>query len=385
MTNSDNSRGLAAGQSTGDLTDERIDSLMKEAFPSTKPTAAYRCFARLVGRAAISARPASQSQAAQPSELSQRLRSCIDQNVVPFPQDVLAAADEIDRLAGQSQATRAVPSAWMHEDGRVITAATMSGARKDGGAMLSSLRGYTIPLYANPTAQEVTQQAAKDAEIQQLNNIIGALTREAVAHQAYGLTQQAAKAETAEQAMVDLMPKRAAFLAWAKERALDVTEDKDAWGERKFFHSHVQALWDGWFHAPATYAMPEQSNIAGSAREGGNTSAESSDPAPTTSTVSAPTDAARDVLAERRRQVETEGWTLDRDDKYEFGELAQAGAAYAVHGSLQAPKMWPWDASWWKPRGYRRNLVKAGALILAEIERFDRAALKRTTSGKGEA
>jgi hypothetical protein len=29
---------------------------------------------------------------------------------------------------------------------------------------------------------------------------------------------------------------------------------------------------------------------------------------------------------------------------------------------------------WWKPTNRRRDLVKAGALILAEIERLDRAA-----------
>lgn len=32
----------------------------------------------------------------------------------------------------------------------------------------------------------------------------------------------------------------------------------------------------------------------------------------------------------------------------------------------------PWDEKWWKPKNPRRDLVKAGALILAEIERIDR-------------
>ena len=39
------------------------------------------------------------------------------------------------------------PDAWMHPDGRVVTADTMRGALRDGGAMLTSLRPYTIPLY----------------------------------------------------------------------------------------------------------------------------------------------------------------------------------------------------------------------------------------------
>ena len=39
------------------------------------------------------------------------------------------------------------PLAWMHEDGRIVRAETMEHARRHGGAMLSSLADYTIPLY----------------------------------------------------------------------------------------------------------------------------------------------------------------------------------------------------------------------------------------------
>jgi len=37
-------------------------------------------------------------------------------------------------------------------------------------------------------------------------------------------------------------------------------------------------------------------------------------------------------------------------------------------------RTWPWAEKWWKPKNERRDLVKAAALILAEIERLDRAA-----------
>jgi hypothetical protein len=88
-------------------------------------------------------------------------------------------------------------------------------------------------------------------------------------------------------------------------------------------------------------------------------------------------DAARDVLAERKRQIEAECWTPQHDDEHGNGEMAKAAACYAL-GSQGWPQrgvnFWPWDASWWKPRDHRSNLVKAGALILAEIERLDRAA-----------
>lgn len=95
-----------------------------------------------------------------------------------------------------------------------------------------------------------------------------------------------------------------------------------------------------------------------------------------------PTEATVDVLAERQRQKEVEGWTPEHDDEHNNGQLAVAAACYAVENSqrlaAKPPLSWPWDAHWWKPKGNRRNLIKAGALILAEIERLDRADLAKT-------
>lgn len=105
-------------------------------------------------------------------------------------------------------------------------------------------------------------------------------------------------------------------------------------------------------------------------------------------------DAARDVLAERRRQVEAEGWTPEHDDEHADGSMARAAAVYALY-DLGVPasqwvdslrlgngdSLWPWDWQWLKPKDHRRNLVRAGALILAEIERLDRAA---STVGREE-
>ncbi|HBU8799188.1 TPA: ead/Ea22-like family protein [Klebsiella pneumoniae] len=91
------------------------------------------------------------------------------------------------------------------------------------------------------------------------------------------------------------------------------------------------------------------------------------------------TAAAADVLAERKRQVAAEWWTPEHDDEYEHGELADAAGCYALSSELfdcagEPPRPWPWPDEWWKPTNRRRDLVKAGALILAEIERLDRAA-----------
>ncbi len=91
--------------------------------------------------------------------------------------------------------------------------------------------------------------------------------------------------------------------------------------------------------------------------------------------------AVLDVAAERRRQVENEGYDPAHDDEHDNGSMAEAAASYAyqAHNSKpcpagKPPQGWPWDAEWWKPGNSRRMLVKAGALILAEIERLDRQA-----------
>lgn len=71
------------------------------------------------------------------------------------PRQAVDAA--IRHLRAQADAQ---PVAWMHIDGRVISAATMDQAYMDGGAMQSSLRDYTIPLYAH-SAPAVPQDEPK--------------------------------------------------------------------------------------------------------------------------------------------------------------------------------------------------------------------------------
>ena len=88
------------------------------------------------------------------------------------------------------------------------------------------------------------------------------------------------------------------------------------------------------------------------------------------------------IAAERARQIAVEGWTPAHDDEYLADDLALAGAIYALPADLrpevpgeQVPDYWPWDPKWWKPtpNDRVRELVKAGALIVAEIERLQRA------------
>lgn len=96
-------------------------------------------------------------------------------------------------------------------------------------------------------------------------------------------------------------------------------------------------------------------------------------------------DAGHDVLAERQRQMSVEGWTPAHDDKYQGNELRLAAFCYLraeCFTSGVLPAAWPWATGWWKPTDDRRNLIKACALILAEIERLDRAAIATTKAAK---
>lgn len=120
------------------------------------------------------------------------------------------------------------------------------------------------------------------------------------------------------------------------------------------------------------------------------------------------------IAAERKRQIEEEGWTPEHDDEHGKSELAQAAACYAwpPMRPVFVKKAWPWDREWWKPTipvrgsvacGCRsagecnhfasptanaitdariRDLAKAGALIAAEIDRLTRARTSGVAEGE---
>lgn len=109
------------------------------------------------------------------------------------------------------------------------------------------------------------------------------------------------------------------------------------------------------------------------------------------------------IAAERLRQLESEGWWPEHDDKWKNGELIQAAATYVFAGALKEMRDdpydcgWPWDIEWFKPfkekepeNSYEdrdsyevdriRCLEKAGALIAAEIDRLKRKESKENGS-----
>ncbi len=83
------------------------------------------------------------------------------------------------------------------------------------------------------------------------------------------------------------------------------------------------------------------------------------------------------IEQERQRQIEREGWGAAHDDTHSNGEMARAAACYVMHGirTKHRPR-WPWGREWWKPKDRIRDLVRAGALIAAEIDRLLRTEQK---------
>jgi hypothetical protein len=104
-----------------------------------------------------------------------------------------------------------------------------------------------------------------------------------------------------------------------------------------------------------------------------------------------------DVAAERKRQIEGEGYDAAHDDEHINGEIALAACCYAAPDLLFVKDdranaiimrdPWPWEERFDKRRyngnvvlpnhrlaiQRRRDLaVKAAALMVAEIERLDR-------------
>ena len=92
------------------------------------------------------------------------------------------------------------------------------------------------------------------------------------------------------------------------------------------------------------------------------------------------------VAAERRRQVETEGWTVEHDARHPLDDLAAAARCYERYdGGDGVPQAWPWHPARFKPGGLVTDLVRAGALYLAEADRCDRIGLTRRAQTYREA
>lgn len=107
---------------------------------------------------------------------------------------------------------------------------------------------------------------------------------------------------------------------------------------------------------------------------------------------------AERITQERERQIAGEGYTATHDAEHDTFELTEAAEAYLMAAKaaafttglsdgglrLACPESWPWELEAWKPSGEPiRDLVKAGALIAAEIDRL-LALGQRPAGSRGE-
>lgn len=91
------------------------------------------------------------------------------------------------------------------------------------------------------------------------------------------------------------------------------------------------------------------------------------------------------IQSERERQKTKEGWTTEHDDEHSDAELALAAAVYCLtaaryrdnspiyrDNSPICQSLWPGTIEYLKPKNPVKDLIRAGALIVAELERLDR-------------
>lgn len=107
------------------------------------------------------------------------------------------------------------------------------------------------------------------------------------------------------------------------------------------------------------------------------------------------------IYKERNRQLREEGWTPEHDAGHADGELSRAAECYVVAAQTAMIRddaaryhtvhkggpggRWPWSQDWWKPSNDPiRNLIKAGALIAAEIDRLQRASATKQEAKESE-
>lgn len=81
------------------------------------------------------------------------------------------------------------------------------------------------------------------------------------------------------------------------------------------------------------------------------------------------------IAVERERQIKNEGYNAEHDQVHTPMTLAKAAVSYILcndEGERKIAKTiyWPWEDKYYKPRDMKRNLIRAGALVAAAIDRL---------------
>ena len=79
------------------------------------------------------------------------------------------------------------------------------------------------------------------------------------------------------------------------------------------------------------------------------------------------------IADERKRQVEVEGWSQEHDNQHDPMEFIRAAKAYLMIDTdyITRVGMWPWTGGSFKPKDTIKDLIRAGALIAAAIDRIN--------------
>lgn len=81
------------------------------------------------------------------------------------------------------------------------------------------------------------------------------------------------------------------------------------------------------------------------------------------------------IAVERERQIKDEGYDAEHDHVHAPMTLARAAVSYILCNDEKKRKIakntyWPWEDMYYKPLDMKRNLVRAGALVAAAIDRL---------------
>jgi len=91
------------------------------------------------------------------------------------------------------------------------------------------------------------------------------------------------------------------------------------------------------------------------------------------------------ISDERERQIKVEGWTAEHDSQHETEEFIKAALSYLMvnveskfvdHKYMALLGWWPWDKEFFKPKDIKSDLVRAGALIAAALDRLQTEKVK---------
>lgn len=78
------------------------------------------------------------------------------------------------------------------------------------------------------------------------------------------------------------------------------------------------------------------------------------------------------IREERRRQIEQEGYDARHDFREPLNSIIAGAISYAMCDIDQEEALawWKWDYAFFKPKDRKRNLIRAGALIAAALDKL---------------